>query len=1065
MTGGLSERLVCLAGFASRGSGRELMQRAGSGGYFLVRAGALALLLAGFCASSAAAVTVLHVDAVHGSDSGNCESSACRTLAYSVGQAALDSGGVTISAAPGEYQEDLALSSSVDGLTITGAGSGTDPSTSTIITGVAGVGAIETGTMSALALEHLRVVDPPSVARTVINAPQANLTLTDVAIDQQANEGEGLNLVSGSVTMNGGSVSVDGAQSNGYAIESGTSHAGGEVALTGTAVTVNGHGYAINAWGMVTASSATIDVTNSSASGYAINTEQDVSLSHTTLDVAGEGYGVNTRGSVGVSGGTIDLTNPLGTGFAINAEGAIVITEATIDVAGYGFGVNTDGDVTVTGSTITLPRSEGFTGFGVNARGRVSVSASHITVAGEGYGVNCEGEMLLENSTIDLTDHTGGGWGANTSGALRAIGSEINVAGEGDGAESGGPMTLENTRVEVMNTRRRNSGLAARDGAKLSKVAVTVAGRGSALTTVGSATIEDSTLTSGPGASKPAFISEGVPDHDTVVVRRSTIRDETRTQPTIEAEAVNLVLEDSLLLEGSGVAFAAVGGETYTLTVASSTIDAATPGVRDEKVNSIRAVAYGGSTSLAEVHIEGSILVEPPAIVLHQISLPTVRTASAAGPPGPDTVERAVAVLNENGEVKIDCSYTEVPEANEIQPGANGAIDCATGKDGNTYTPSLDAIFAKPGTSYTLNPSWEGVDSIPDGAITLPEGLTTSSTDLAGDPRVLNGSGNCLPPKQDKGALELTGHEGVLPAPAIAAPESFIAGETATFTATAPNVPGTTFAWQSSDGSEGTGATFEHTFETAASYTVTLTATGRQACTATIDRTIAVKPPPEGEPAPKPQIQAPVSPASPAPPAPPAAQLALVCANRRLTLTDVVMRSDHVLLTGAAEGDMIGQTVTIVFDGREQVATAKVGRDGLFATTAPLPPANLRYSNSARYQAQIGKLRSLDLKLTRRLVLDPPTSHRGRVTLAGEILPPLMSPRAKILVSLEGSNCTHPRVLTELEPSASGHYAITLPDPVARGVAVYRLSSFVRADARSSHPFKTFSLTETVKLK
>jgi hypothetical protein len=76
----------------------------------------------------------------------------------------------------------------------------------------------------------------------------------------------------------------------------------------------------------------------------------------------------------------------------------------------------------------------------------------------------------------------------------------------------------------------------------------------------------------------------------------------------------------------------------------------------------------------------------------------------------------------------------------------------------------------------------------------------------------------------------------------------------------------------------------------------------------------------------------------------------LRCANRKLVLTDVVMRTGGVSLVGVADKSLAGQHVQIVFSAGKTIATAVVGADGWFpprrrfqrsrfaAPTAPATP-------------------------------------------------------------------------------------------------------------------------------
>jgi hypothetical protein len=149
----------------------------------------------------------------------------------------------------------------------------------------------------------------------------------------------------------------------------------------------------------------------------------------------------------------------------------------------------------------------------------------------------------------------------------------------------------------------------------------------------------------------------------------------------------------------------------------------------------------------------------------------------------------------------------------------------------------VSSIFANPATGYTLNPSWSGVDSVPAGAVALPAPFSDSTTDLVGDPRVLNGVGTCVAGLRDKGAAELIGHSGAVPEPIISGPATVSVGANPTYKATVSNAPsgGTfSFSWQTSDGGGGTGASLTHKFtQPAKQATVSITATGAAGCVGT----------------------------------------------------------------------------------------------------------------------------------------------------------------------------------------------------------------------------------------
>jgi hypothetical protein len=128
-----------------------------------------------------------------------------------------------------------------------------------------------------------------------------------------------------------------------------------------------------------------------------------------------------------------------------------------------------------------------------------------------------------------------------------------------------------------------------------------------------------------------------------------------------------------------------------------------------------------------------------------------------------------------------------------------------------------------------------------------------------------------------------------------------------------------------------------------------------------------------------------------------ASQLALRCPQRKLILIDVLQRGHHVALLGAADKSLIGRKVTItLLATHKRVATAIVGSDGFFGTTAALPSRRVRFTNRASYQASIGAVRSQSLKLTRRMQVDSIVSRAGKVVIRGHVVRPLAQPIATI---------------------------------------------------------------------
>jgi hypothetical protein len=201
-----------------------------------------------------------------------------------------------------------------------------------------------------------------------------------------------------------------------------------------------------------------------------------------------------------------------------------------------------------------------------------------------------------------------------------------------------------------------------------------------------------------------------------------------------------------------------------------------------------------------------------------------------------------------------------------------------------------------------------------------------------------------------------------------------------------------------------------------------------------------------------------------------AAEQALQCTKRRLVLVDVLQRAGRVHLMGVADRRLIGRRVAIRFVRLSThsrgvvVARTTVGRNGVFRATAPLPARKLRRSNRARYQAVLGKERSLRLKLVRRMAITGVKPAKGRVTISGRVRGPLAAPIATIIVRRRVS-CSRTVVARHVRPSRDGRFRVTLSGPPRTLAATYRFETKVRRKTTNPKLFPTFTLPRSVEFR
>ena len=184
----------------------------------------------------------------------------------------------------------------------------------------------------------------------------------------------------------------------------------------------------------------------------------------------------------------------------------------------------------------------------------------------------------------------------------------------------------------------------------------------------------------------------------------------------------------------------------------------------------------------------------------------------------------------------------------------------------------------------------------------------------------------------------------------------------------------------------------------------------------------------------------------------------LACTDRKLILLDVLPSGNKVRIKGAADRALVGRNVKIRLRATGKVvASAKVGKDGFFTTTAPLPPRAIRTSNAARYRAELGKELSLPLKLHRRMALTRLTSAGGKVTVAGRVELPLSHP-ADTIKLVRRVSCHKTVLVKSFRPASDGTFEVTVAAPKGAAAAVYRLATHVPKTRKNPKRFPTFTL-------
>ncbi len=189
-----------------------------------------------------------------------------------------------------------------------------------------------------------------------------------------------------------------------------------------------------------------------------------------------------------------------------------------------------------------------------------------------------------------------------------------------------------------------------------------------------------------------------------------------------------------------------------------------------------------------------------------------------------------------------------------------------------------------------------------------------------------------------------------------------------------------------------------------------------------------------------------------------ASQLQLQCDDAPLRLIDVRQSGTTMLVRGVAKREFVGRPLAIKqFKSGRLVGRTKVRGNGTFAMRLPLPPAEIRDTNRARYYAAAVGRRSNALKFTRRMTTEELQAKDGMVTFSGRTLQPLASGNTTVVIRRRVT-CKKYVTVARVKADAMGRFSGSFKAPAATSYAIYRAQTRVPARDGGTKTFPTYTL-------
>ena len=186
----------------------------------------------------------------------------------------------------------------------------------------------------------------------------------------------------------------------------------------------------------------------------------------------------------------------------------------------------------------------------------------------------------------------------------------------------------------------------------------------------------------------------------------------------------------------------------------------------------------------------------------------------------------------------------------------------------------------------------------------------------------------------------------------------------------------------------------------------------------------------------------------------------VLCGERVISLVRADARGRRVVLSGLVAASVAGQKVQLsvrFLGGRgkaQKLGSVTPGADGKFQARVKGPPRSL--SKLARYRAQVGNARSVELKLPQSLASSSLREVGGMLELRGQVDRRLLGKRNAVVV--KRILCGKYTTVGQAKPNRRGAYVVRFPAPATTGgAALYRAESRVLARPGSKRYVKQFA--------